>query len=168
MSSVDNQPSDKPKEIYYFKCIRCSYKTSIKANFIRHTKRKYPCTYNFDTNNENTLSNFINNIDFNNWLIHFLSGKHLEIDDIYEYVNKTYNLNELSKDETISKLVDNIRDITNNFEHKIYYLKTLCLIANKFTTLEYSEETRKKMITTLLNTIEMNQIVNDVYDKMNI
>ena len=168
MSSIDNQYSYKPKEIYYFKCIKCSYKTSIKANFIRHAIKKYPCTYKFEANNENTSSKFINNINFNNWLINFLSGKHIEINDIYEYVNKTYNLNEQSKDETVSNLVDKIRDIIMNFEHKIYYLKTICLIANKFSKLEHSEETRNSMIYTLSNTIELNHIVNDIYNNINI
>lgn len=159
----------KQREPHIFKCLRCSYKTTVKANFFRHTKRKYPCTYNLNAETNNP-SESVEPSKFNEWLVNFVSDESQKSDaKITDFVNNKYKY-ELSepKDPMISGLVEEIKTIVHNFEKKTHYLKAICLIANKFTQLDdVDDEVRYSMVYTLKNTIEINHIVNAFYEQLN-
>lgn len=158
----------KQKEPQTFRCLRCSYKTTIKANFIRHTNRKYPCTYNMKAECSNPIE-IVEPSEFDNWLVQFISdGNEKNNVNINEFVkNKFHNELSQTKDPMISNLIEEIKVIVHSLENKIHYLKALCLIAQKFTELEQSDETRYSMVYTLRNTIEINQVVNAFYEQLN-
>lgn len=163
-------PTKKQRESQIFKCLRCSYTTTVKANFLRHTKRKYPCTYNLNTE-INHLSKSVEPSKFNKWLVHFVSDESEKSDtNINDFVNNKYKY-ELSKykDPMISGLIKEIKVIVHNFEQKTHYLKAICLIANKFTQLDdVNDEIRYSMVHTLRNTIDINHTVNAFYEQLNI
>lgn len=172
-SSNDNEydpPTKKQREPHFFKCLRCSYKTTVKANFLRHTKRKYPCTYNLSTET-NDLSESIEPSKFNEWLVNFVSnGSEQNNTNMNDFVNNKYKyeLSE-SKDPMITGLIEEIKVIIHNFEQKTHFLKAICLIANKFTQLDdITAEVRYNMIYTLRNTIEINRVVDAFYEQINI
>jgi hypothetical protein len=159
----------KQREAHTFKCLRCSYKTTVKANFLRHTKRKYPCTYNLDSETNNP-SEPVESSKFNEWLVQFVSdGNEKNNTNIGDFVNNKYKY-ELSEpnDPMISGLIEEIKTIVHNFEKKTHYLKAICLIANKFTQLDdVTDEVRYSMVYTLKNTIEINHIANAFYENLN-
>lgn len=159
----------KQREPQTFKCLRCSYKTTVKANFLRHTKRKYPCTYNLNAETNNP-SESVEPSKFNEWLVNFVSdGSQKSGANITDFVNNKYK-HELSEniDPMISGLIDEIKLIVNTFENKIHYLKAICLIANKFTKLnDVTDEVRYSMVYTLKNTIEFNHVVNALSEQLN-
>ena len=165
-----DHPTNKQIALQKFKCLRCSYTTTVKANFFRHTKRKYPCTYNLNAEKNNNPSESVEPSKFNEWLVNFVSDGSQKSDaNITDFVNNKYKY-ELSepKDPMISGLVEEIKTIVHNFEKKTHYLKAICLIANKFTQLDdVDDEVRYSMVYTLKNTIEINHIVNAFYEQLN-
>ena len=164
-----DSPTKKQREPHTFKCLRCSYKTTVKANFLRHTKRKYPCTYNLNAEINHPYEP-VEPSKFNEWLVQFVSDGSKKSDmNINDFVNNKYKY-ELStyKDPMISGLIEEIKVIVHHFEQKTHYLKAICLIANKFTKLDdVTDEIRYSMVHTLRNTIDINNAVNAFYEQLN-
>lgn len=151
----------KQKATHHFTCFRCSYTTSVKANYFRHTKRKYPCSYNMNNDYKTSKLHYVQPIDFNNWLIQLLSKNDDddEFTDIYKFVHDKFVLEQVDlEDEIICALIHDIKDIVLKFELNIHCLKALCLIANRFTRMEHSDVTRIDMVNILKNIVDYNQI----------
>lgn len=165
-----DHPTNKQIALQKFKCLRCSYTTTVKANFFRHTKRKYPCTYNLNAEKNNNSTETIEPSKFNEWLVQFISDGNEKSDiNIKAFVKNKYMCESSeSTDPMITGLIDEIKMIVHNFENKIHYLKAICLIANKFTQLsDVTDDVRSSMVYTLKNTIDINNVVNAFFEQLN-